>query len=189
MRTGELKPSPMARSLGRKRAIGTRRSTRSANLCAGSTVTPESRSRMNSSMGRRARRSSEAITTVSTRSSRTAPVRLRAVTAMAGLRCGAVGKGTTAASGFSSGDRKEATFASANGPWICAGAPAGPTMSWEAGTTSAAGAKATSAPPLSRRSIRGAAAPITSAHPPAAICCGSDSSTLGSSFPATSYSP
>src|SRR5207237_1045315 len=34
VRTGELKPSPMARSLGRKSAIGTRRSTRSANLCA-----------------------------------------------------------------------------------------------------------------------------------------------------------
>src|SRR5205814_205246 len=35
VRTGEFSPSPMARSLGRTSAIGMRRSTRSANLCAG----------------------------------------------------------------------------------------------------------------------------------------------------------
>src|SRR5207302_123197 len=51
---------------------------------------------MSSSTGRRARRSSEATTTVSTRSSRAASARERALTTMA---CGAVGSCTTGASG------------------------------------------------------------------------------------------
>ena len=186
VRTGEFRPSPMARSLGRTSAMGMRRSTRSANLCAGRTVTPDSRRRMNSSMGMRERRSSAAITTVSTRRSRTAPVSVRAVTAMAGFGC--VGSGTTAARGFSSGGRRAATFASAIGPLICDGAPPGPTMSCDAGSTSAVAPSATSPPRTSPCSTSDPAAAITS-PPPAAICCGWERSTVGSSLPAISYSP
>ena len=98
-RSGEMRPSPMARSLGRKSEMGMRRSTRSANRCAGRMVTPPSRSRISSSTGNFARRSSDAMTMVSTFSSRTASYRLDAGTAMA---CGAIdGKLTTDASGAS----------------------------------------------------------------------------------------
>ncbi len=114
--TGESSPSPIARSLGRKSAIGTRRSTRSANRWAGSTVTPQRRRRMNSSIGSRERRSSDAMTTVSTLRSRTTSLKVRAVTAITGFGC--VGRDTTVASGFSSPLRKAATLASATGPWI-----------------------------------------------------------------------
>ena len=145
---------------------------------------------MNSSIGSRDRRSSAAITTVSTRSSFTASVNVRAVTTMDGFACGAVGSGTTAARGFSSAGRSAATLASAIGPWICAGAPVGPTISCEAGRTSGACANATSFAGGPLWSSSAPAAAITSPRPAAAeICCGSDRSTVGSSFPATSYSP
>ena len=50
-----------------------------------------------------------------------------------------VGSATTGASGFSSATTcSAATFASAAGPWICAGAPAGPTINCAEGVAPSA---------------------------------------------------
>ncbi len=133
------------------------------------------------------------MTTVSTRISRTASASERAVTTMA---CGAVGSDTTLAPGVSSmATTPAATLASATGPEICAGAPEGPTMSCEDGTTDGAGAIATSAAsgPASIATSVGAARTDSDPPPAAATFCGSapgsERSMDGSSVPDNSNSP
>ncbi len=88
-----------------------------------------------------------------------------------------------------------ATFASATGPCICAGAPAGPTMICAPATTDGDAAKATSPDGSCDCSIRpGPETAIIASPPPAAATfCGSvpgsARSMAGSSLPANSYSP